>query len=261
MAKTTTRRPAKSQAAAAGQGGPAVILIEPQLPENIGMAARSMLNCGLGDLRLVNPRDGWPNDKALAPSAGAGVVLEKARVFASTAQAVADLQLVHAATARERHMTKEVLTPEKAALEMRTLTAAGGRAGIMFGRESKGLDNDDVALADAIISFPINPAFCSLNLAQAVLLAGYEWLKAAGQTPKSGLTMPKNTRPANKAEMVGLFEHLERELDDCGFLHVAEKRPIMVQNIRNMLGRAVLTEQEVRTLRGIITGLVSGKRG
>ncbi len=225
------------------------------MAENIGMVARSMLNCGLTDLRMVNPRDGWPNDGALSPSAGADRVLEQARVFTSTALAVADLQLVYATTTRLRGMTVEVKTPRRAAIEMRAFGDDGGRVGVIFGRESRGLDNDDVALADAIISVPLNPAFSSLNLAQAVLLVSYEWSIAADDTEASILGMPKHTRVANKEEMVALFEHLEKELTDCGFLRVAEKRPIMVRNLRNIFQRANLTEQEVRTLRGVITGL------
>lgn len=259
MANTDySRRPAKSQAAINGRVGPAIILIKPQLAENIGMVARSMLNCGLTDLRMVNPRDGWPNDGALAPSAGAERVLEQAQVFTTTAQAVADLQLVYATTTRHRDMTKDVKTPRSAATEMRVFSNDGSRVGIIFGRESRGLDNDDVALADAIVSVPLNPAFSSLNLAQAVLLVCYEWFIAADQTDASTLAIPKHTRAANKNEMVALFEHLEKELTECGFLRVEEKRPIMVRNLRNIFQRANLTEQEVRTLRGVITGLVSG---
>ncbi len=257
-ANVPSRRPAKSQATADLGDGLAIILVRPQLAENIGMVARSMLNCGLADLRMVNPRDGWPNDGALSPSAGADRVLEQARVFASTAQAVADLQLVYATTTRPRDMTVDVKTPRRAAGEMRDFNNRGGRVGVIFGRESMGLDNDDVALADAIISVPLNPAFSSLNLAQAVLLVSYEWFISADCTEASALTVPKHTRAANKKELVALFEHLEKELTDCGFLRVAEKRPIMVRNLRNIFQRANLTEQEVRTLRGVITGLVSG---
>jgi len=255
------RRPAKSRAADGASAGPAVILIRPQLAENVGMVARAMLNCGLLDLRLVNPRDGWPNEKAESPSSGAGVVLDGARVFESTRDAVADLQQVYATTARSRYMTKDVTTPRGAAVDMRGFISGGGRAGILFGPEAMGMDNDDVALADTIIEVPLNPAFPSLNLAQAVLLVGYEWFQTADETPERQFRMHNDTRPATKDELVHMFEHLEAELDACGFLRVAEKRPIMVRNIRNLFQRAGLTEQEIRTLRGVIAGLVGGKKG
>lgn len=237
---------------------PAIILVEPQLGENIGMVARAMLNCGLQDLRLVRPRDGWPNPAASGAASGADAVLEAARLFATTAEAVADLARLYATTARPRDMTKPVFTPRGAALEMRS---GKGRPGVVFGKESKGLHNDDVALADAVVTVPLNPAFSSLNLAQAVLLVGYEWRLAGDATPARQLVMPKETRPATKEEILGLFEHLERELDACGFLFPPEKRPAMARNLRNTLGRAELTEQEVRTFRGIVACLAKGRRG
>jgi tRNA/rRNA methyltransferase len=244
----------------AAEGAPAVVLIKPQLGENIGMAARAMLNCGLADMRLVAPRDGWPNPAAVAAASGATLVLDNARVFDTTQEAIADLNLVYASTARVRGMVKPVVTPRRAADEIRTAHASGDRAGILFGPEAKGLNNDDVALSDAILMAPLNPGFSSLNLAQAVLLIGYEWFQAGVDVPDRELVMPTDTRPANKQELAYLYEHLESELDACGFLHVEEKRPIMVRNLRNMLQRADLTEQEVRTLRGVIVGLVQGKR-
>ncbi len=259
MAGTDSTRTARSG------DGPAVVLVEPQLGENIGMVARAMLNFGLTDLRLVRPREAWPNDKALAASSGADVVIDAARLFDTTADAIGDLSRVYATTARTRDMTKRVVTPRHAAAELAASPASDGRHGILFGKESKGLHNDDVALADTVIMAPLNPAFSSLNLAMAVLLVGYEWYQAktadqpAARPP--AMTMPKETRPARKEEMMGLFEHLEAELDACGFLRLAEKRPIMVRNLRNLLGRAQLTEQEVRTLRGVITCLVSRRTG
>ena len=240
--------------------GPAIVLVEPQLGENIGMVARAMLNCGLTELRLVNPRDGWPSDEALAAASGADPVIEGATLFDTTTDAVKDLELVFATTARPRDMTHRVIPPREAASEIRDFMTGKGKAGVLFGREAKGLKNDDLALADAVVMVPVNPAFSSLNLAQAVFCIGYEWLLAASSAPEGGLVMPKETRPANKAELGGLFEHLEGELDRSGFLHVKEKRPVMVRNIRNMFQRARLTEQEVRTLRGIITSLAA-KRG
>jgi tRNA/rRNA methyltransferase len=241
------------------QAAPAVILVVPQLGENIGMAARAMLNCGLTDLRLVRPRDGWPSDSATAASSGADIVIDNARVFETTEAAIADLTLVYATTARDRAMTKRVLTPEAAAREMREKQAGeGARVGILFGGEAKGLNNDDVALADHVITAPLNPGFSSLNLAQAVLIISWEWRKQALDVPAVELRIDEATRPATKQEMNGLFEHLERSLDTTGFFHVVEKRPIMARNLRNILSRAAPTEQEVRTLRGVISSFMRG---
>jgi len=240
-------------------GGPAIVLVQPQLGENIGMAARAMLNCGLTDLRLVKPRDGWPNDDAVAASADAQLVIENTRVYQTTSDAIADLELVFATTARPRDMTKRVVTPGQATDELHQFMSAGGKAGVLFGRESKGLINDDVVLADAVLSVPLNPAFSSLNLAQAVYTVGYEWIRSGDQTLASEISYPKDTQPGNKLQLRHLFEHLESELEDSGFLRTPEKRPTMVRNLRNMLGRAGLTDQEIRTLRGVITAL-AGKR-
>ena len=240
--------------------GPAIILVEPQLGQNIGMVARAMLNCALSDLRLVRPRDGWPNTQAVAAASGADIVIERARVFESTADAVADLQTVYAATARPRDMTTDVLTPREAAARLRGGARSGLRAGVLFGKESKGLTNDDVSLADAVLMVPLNPAFTSLNLAQAVLTLGYEWFIAEAGAVDAELAVPKETRPATKAELGGLFEHLEDELEAAGFFHVREKKPIMVRNIRNVLQRARFTEQEIRTFRGIVTALSRARR-
>lgn len=238
---------------------PAVILVKPQLGENIGMAARAMLNGGLHDLRLVAPRDGWPNEAALNASSGAVAVIEGARVFKTTDEAIADLHVVYAATARERGMTKPVVTSRRAAAEIRAAATRDIRAGVIFGPEAKGLNNDDVALADAIIQVPLNPGFSSLNLAQAVMLVSYEWFQLGVEVAERDLPLPPARRPADKEELRHLFEHLERELTASGFLHVKEKRAIMVRNIRNMFQRAGLTDQEVRTLRGVIVSLVDGK--
>lgn len=245
---------------------PAVVLVEPQLAENIGMVARAMLNCGLDDLRLVRPRACWPNEKAVAAASGADCVLERARLFPSTAAATADLNLLFATTARARAMTKWTLTPRAAASEIRRASGAGIGVGLLFGKEARGLGNDDVALAQAIVAIPLNPAFSSLNLAMAVLIVGYEWrlaadaLEAAAAGPAAVLQLPKETEPATAEQLQGLFEQLESELDRCGFLRIAEKRPIMVRNLRNLFGRAGLSAQEVRTLRGIISCLVAGPR-
>ena len=238
----------------APDAGPAIILVEPQLGENIGTAARAMLNCALGDLRLVRPRDGWPNRKAAAAASGADVVIEGARLFHSTAEAIADLTHVYATTARHRGQIKRVAAPRRAAAGMRKALAKGETAGILFGPERTGLHNDDMALADWVIQVPLNPAFSSLNLAQAVLIIGYEWLQAGTKAPPARL-VTNETRPATKAELLNFFAHLERELDDCGFLRHQEKRPVMVRNIRNLFQRAELTEQEIRTLHGIVKEL------
>ncbi|MGE5146517.1 MAG: RNA methyltransferase [Candidatus Eiseniibacteriota bacterium] len=238
------------------QGGPAIVLVTSQLGENIGASARAMLNCGLADLRLVRPRDGWPNDYAIKAASGADAVLQGAEVFAATKAAIADLQRVYATTARPRDLVKRVIGPREAAAEMRAAVAAGERVGVLFGPERMGLHNDDVTLADTIIEVPLNPAFSSLNLAQAVLIVAYEWRMAGGAVPLGDGLMPTGiARPATREELIGFFEHLEAELDDCGFLRPPEKRPAMVRNIRNLFQRAGLTDQEVRTLRGIVTGL------
>ena len=241
-------------------GGPAVVLVDPQLGENIGMVARAMLNCGLHELRLVRPRDGWPNPAAESAASGAEAVLASARLFDSTEAAVADLQRVYASTARSRDQLKPVVTPRQAAAEMRAAMARGARVGLLFGPERSGLVNDDVALADAALSVPLNPAFSSLNLAQAVFVVGYEWLLAGVEPPARELPLG-DTRPATKAELVNFFERLEAALDETGFLYPPEKRPAMVLNLRSLFQRAELTEQEVRTLHGIITALRSGRGG
>lgn len=234
--------------------GPAIILVEPQMGENVGMAARAMLNAQLGDLRLVRPRDGWPNPKARNAASGADTVIDGVRVFETTDAAIADLTRVYAATARPRDMIKPVLTPNRAAAEMRALFSAGEKVGVLFGGERAGLHNDDIALADTVLQAPLNPAFSSLNLGHAVLMVTYEWYQSGDATPAEQLPEGR-TRPATKGELVNFFERLESALDDCGFLHVVEKRPIMVRNIRNIFQRANLMEQEVRTLHGIVSCL------
>jgi tRNA/rRNA methyltransferase len=249
----------RSRANLTDGGGPAIILIEPQLPENIGMVARAMLNCGLGELRLVRPREIWPNANAVAAASGADRVLDAARLYASTADAIADLQHVYATSARPRYMTKRVMTPRQAAAELRARAAEGAAAGVLFGPEAAGLHNDEIALAGAVVTVPLNPSFSSLNLGMAVLLVGYEWFAAGAGETRSTLVMPQQTRPATQAELLGLYEHLESELDACGFLRNRQSRPSMVRNLRNLFGRAGLTEQEVRTLRGVIACLVESR--
>jgi len=238
--------------------GPAIILVEPQMGENIGMASRAMLNAGLADLRLVRPRDVWPNPKARGTASGADVVIDGAQVFESTTAAIADLTTVYAATARPRDMIKPVLTPRRGADEMRSAVRNGEKVGILFGGERAGLENDDIALADTVLQAPLNPAFSSLNLGHAVLIMTYEWYQAADETPPMQLPEGR-TQEATKGELVNFFERLESALDECGFLHIKEKRPIIVRNIRNIFQRAHLMEQEVRTLHGIVSCLTRTK--
>jgi tRNA/rRNA methyltransferase len=237
---------------------PAIILVRPQLGENIGMAARAMLNCGLSEMRLVAPRDGWPNERAQRAASGADVVLDEARVFDSVAEAVADLQHVVATTARTRELVQRIVTARHAASEIRGWIAAGERVGILFGPERTGLENDDIVQADTALSIPLNPQFSSLNVAQAVLLVSYEWIASADETPVERLS-EHATRPADKDELQNLFVHLERALDQSGFLRHQAMRPAMVNNLRALLQRAAMTEQEVRTFHGVIKFLSKQK--
>lgn len=237
---------------------PVIILVRPQLGENIGMAARAMLNCGLSTLRLVSPRDGWPNDKAQRAASGADVVLENAEVFDSVPEAVADLERVVATTARNRELTQRILTPRHAAAEVRGWIGQGERVGILFGPERTGLENDDMVHADTALSIPLNPQFSSLNVAQAVLLVSYEWAAAGDATPASRMA-EHATRPATKEELQNLFDHLERALDQSGFLRNKDMRPSMVLNLKALLQRAEMTEQEARTFHGVIKFLSKGK--
>ena len=230
---------------------PAIILVRPQLGENIGMAARAMLNCGLSEMRLVAPRDGWPSERAQRAASGADVVLDEARVFDSVAEAVADLQHVVATTARTRELVQRIVTARHAAREIRGWIAAGERVGILFGPERTGLENDDIVQADTALSIPLNPQFSSLNVAQAVLLVSYEWIASADETPVERMS-EHATRPADKDELQNLFAHLERALDQSGFLRHQAMRPAMVNNLRALLQRATMTEQEVRTFHGVI---------
>jgi len=239
-------------------GGPAIILVVPQMGENIGKAARAMYNFGLTDLRMVAPRDGWPNDKAVAAASGADIVIEKAQIFDRLEEAVADLQMVYATTARDRHMVKPVVTPSEAAAQIRASEAKGAACGILFGGEKAGLKNEDVVLAQKVVSVPVNPAFASLNLAQAVLLMAYEWFQVADETAPESVDL-LGADWATNAELVGLFEHLEAELDQAGFLFPPEKREPMVRNIRNILQRVPLTSQDTQTLRGIVKALAHGR--
>jgi len=237
-------------------GGPVVILVDPQLGENIGMVARAMLNCGLDELRLVNPRDGWPSAAAEAAASGAVAVLDNARLYDSTRAAIADLHRVYAASARPRDLVKPIVTPRRAAADLRAAIADGHAIGLLFGPERAGLTNDDIALTDAVIAVTLNPAFASLNLAQAVLIVGYEWFQRGVEVPPRELPLA-GSRPATKAELINFFERFEHALDIAGFLRPPEKRPNMVRNLRNIFARADLSEQEVRSLHGVISALVN----
>ena len=245
-------------------GGPTVILVRPQLAVNIGMCARAMANFGLQDLRLVAPREGWPRadgyrDVAYSAAAGATELLERARVFATVAEAVGDLNFVFAATARERGQMKAVVTPG-VAMEA-TAGVKRQKRGILFGPERTGLDNDEVAIADAIITFPANPSYASLNLAQAVLLCGYEWFKSAhGDRPPPSIVPRAVSPPAQREMLIAFFDYLESRLDANGFFRPATKKPGMRRNLRNIFHRMELTQQDVRTLWGAVVRLVEGPR-
>jgi tRNA/rRNA methyltransferase len=239
---------------AADMPGPAIILVQPQLGENIGTVARAMWNCGLSDLRLVAPRDGWPNEKAIAAASGADVVLDRARVFETTAEAVADLERVYATTARPRDMVKPVFTPRGLAGEMRATMSRGEQVGVLFGAERSGLVNEDVMRAFGIVTVPLNPAFTSLNLAQAVLLIGYEWYTSADATPPGVLEIGEGI-PASAAEVDALLEHLDQELDKAEYYREPNLRPTMQRNLHNVFRRATMTEQEVRSFRGVVARL------
>lgn len=237
---------------------PAIILSAPQLGENIGACARAMANFGLSDLRIVNPRDGWPNPKADAMAAQALPLTASARIYGSVEAAIGELRLVFATTARDRSMAKPVLTPGEAARRLREAAANGIASAVLFGNERAGLTNDEVALADSVITIPTAPGFSSLNLGQSVLLTGYEWFKIGDSTPAESIDHGP-AQPAPREELIGLFEHLEDELEKGGFLYPPGNRPGMVRNLRNILHRARLTDQEVRTLRGVIVALTKGK--
>lgn len=238
--------------------GPSVILVQPQLGQNVGMVARAMLNCGLLDLRLVAPRDGWPNFEATRAASGASSVIERARVFTRTEEAVADLHRIYVTTARPREQVKSIVTPRQAAAEMRQLVASGERVGLLFGPERTGLTNDDIALGDVIVQVPLNPTFSSLNLAQAVLLLAYEWYQAGDETPASQFHLGR-ARPAEKAKLIEFLERLENILLQMGFFHPPEKAPGMRRNLRAIFDRASLTDQELRTLHGVVSALLGAK--
>lgn len=249
-----TTQPDKVRAAAS-LAPPAIILAAPQLGENIGTAARAMANFGVTDLRLVTPRDGWPNEKARSASSGAHHVVDNARVYGSVADAVADLNFVIATTRRDRDMTKRVEGPAEGLAELCTVSAAGGKTGILFGRERWGLENDEVARASIIVTFPVDPAFASLNVAQSVLLMAYEWRRAAALAPP-----PVEARhpPATRAEVEGLWAHLAEVLRPTGYFRPPDMAAKMERNLLLILSDAGWDRQQVRTLRGVLGHLGRG---
>ncbi len=238
---------------------PAIILVRPQLAENIGMAARAMGNFALTDLRLVAPRDGWPQKGRLKKGArqaasGAVGILENAKIFESVEGAIADLNFVFATTARSREMVKPVMNAQEATQDSQMRIAANQNIGILFGPERTGLTNDDVALADCVLSFPVNPDFSSINLAQAVLLTGYEWYKIA-QSPAPNFSMEADTSPAKRETLLSFFTFLETKLAQKGYLQGDAKSEIVTRNLRNIFHRLSLSEQDIRSLRGVLNAL------
>lgn len=230
---------------------PAIILVRPQLAENIGMSARAMMNCGLYEMRLVCPREDCLSAKALSASSGAEEILQNAKIYSSTPEAIADLHAVYATTARRRNQIKTIYTAEKVVEPINSLLNSGGSCGIMFGPERTGLENDDISLADGIIEIPLNPRHCSLNLSQAVLLTGYEWYKS--QVHILGEQFVTNsTQLADKGELLRFFEFLETALVDFKNLQDEEKRPTLLRNLHNIFTRNQMTKQELNTLYGII---------
>ncbi|MCR2833955.1 TrmJ/YjtD family RNA methyltransferase [Parerythrobacter lacustris] len=232
---------------------PIIILVRPQLGENIGKTARAMLNFGLTELRIVNPRDGWPNPDAGPSASGADIVLDRAQVFATTADAVADCSHIYATTVRKRGVTKPVVTPEQAA---RDIVTAQGRSAILFGAERSGLETEDVALARAVLTVPVNPEFSSLNLAQAVILCAYEWSKT--QVGSGDLVQPTEEDllpPAPQAELEGLVAHFERLLEPKGYFFPEDRAEASRRTLRNVLTKPGWNHLEVRTLRGVLSSL------
>src|SRR6266850_5178868 len=240
--------------------GPIVILVEPQLGDNIGTTARAMANFGLSRLRLIKPRDGWPNPRAYVAASGADRILDEAVLYDTVEAAIADCTYVLATTARAHDQAKPVLAPEEAARVMAPRIAAGEAVGLVFGRERYGLENTEVALTDAIVTYPVNPAFASLNLAQAVLVIAYEWFKlvSGGALP---FAMPQKSDPATKEQLFAFFENVERELDRVEFFRPAEKHETMMINLRNIFHRMQPTRQDIQTLSGVIMSIAEGRKG
>jgi tRNA/rRNA methyltransferase len=240
------------------EGGPVVILVEPQLGENIGSAVRAMGNFGLTRLRIVNPREGWPNPKAVTFASGADRILEEAQIFPDLRAAIADLNFIAAATARERGMQKTVIGADDFAVEAGTRIKGGENVGLLIGRERTGLYTEEVSLADVILTLPVNPAFASLNLGMAVAVIAYEWFKHAsgGALP---FQQPNRYPVADKADLLAFFDHVEHELDAALFFRSPQKKPVTIRNIRNIFHRVGLTRQDIATLHGMVTALVEGR--
>lgn len=239
---------------------PVVILLEPQLGDNIGAAARAMANFGLSRLRLVKPRDGWPNPRAWVAASGADRVLDRAELFDTLEAAIADLTCLLATTARAHDQAKPVISPQAAAALMAPRVAAGESVGVLFGRERYGLENHEVGLADKIVTLPVNPAFASLNLAQAVLIVAYEWCKLTngGALP---FAMPQKSAPATREQLMAFFANLERELERVEYFRPADKRSTMLVNLRNIFHRMAPTRQDIQTLQGVIMAIAEGRKG
>jgi tRNA/rRNA methyltransferase len=240
--------------------GPVIVLVEPQLGENIGTAARAMANFGLTRLRLVKPRDAWPNVHAKRAASGADMVLDTAELFDSVEAAIADCSFVLATTARAHDQAKPVIGPTAAAAEMAQRRATGETVAVLFGRERWGLENDEVGLADCIVTFPVNPTFASLNLAQAVLIVAYEWFKhASGEALP--FHMPERSPAAGKEQLFAFFESLERELEKVEFFRPPEKRATMTINLRNIVTRMAPSQQDIQTLHGVVMAIAEGRKG
>ena len=235
---------------------PAIILVCPQMGENIGAAARAMLNFGLDRMRLVAPRDGWPNPKAAAMASGAGRVLDGAGLFDDLPSALADCDYVFATTARGRELAKPVLSPQRAMEQARAMIAAGKKVGVMFGPERTGLENEDIARANALVTVPVNPDFFSLNLAQSVLLLAYEWRRQGGEVAHEVLA---NTEFASGIEVEKLADHYERELEAAGFFFPEAKAAGMKLVLRNMWSRLGLTKSDVQRLHGLLRQLLRNR--
>jgi tRNA/rRNA methyltransferase len=239
---------------------PAFVLVRPQMGENVGAAARAMWNFGLDRMRLVEPRDGWPNPRAVALASGAGRLLDAAGVFATTAEAVADCDHVFATTARGRGLTKPVVTPERAMAQARAMIAEGRKVAVLFGPERAGLENDDVARANAIISVPVNPDFASLNLAQCVLLTAYEWRRQSVEIPAERMEMA-GAQPATALEVEKLAEHYEARLSEAGFFFPETKAPGMKLALRNLWSRMPMTRADVQIFHGMLRQLTRRRGG
>ena len=248
-------RVSRSRAGELAGAAPIFVLDAPQMGENIGATARAMLNFGVTGLRLVNPRDGWPNPKAAAMASGASAVIDGTLVFDTLDAALADCTYVVATTARRRELSLPVLTPDEATTALRTRVDRGERCAVLFGGERNGLSTDDVARADAILSIPVNPAFASINLAQAALIVAYEWSRCVGAAPPPAGEGIDAENLASREDVARLYEHLEGALDRAGYFFPPEMRDAMARNLRVALTRAGFTEGEVKTLRGVVKAL------